>query len=94
MRPPVQIRRQVVLDTLREHPWSTPSMLHAVLLEDTGGAPALLTGALYIAPWTVYADLLRHEVEGRVERRTITPRNVLWAATEHAEPPPPTERST
>lgn len=85
------VREQVIRDTLREHPWSTARMLSDVILEETGGAPALLTGALWIAPWTVYATLRRLLESGAVERRTITARTVLWRVAEAHRVAPPLE---
>jgi hypothetical protein len=76
----VSARAQVVLDTLREHPWSTSRMLYQTIMDETGGAPTMLTGALWIPPWKVYADLCQLERRGKVERRTITRRNILWRA--------------
>lgn len=72
------MRRQVILDTLEDHPWSSAKMLSSVILEESGGAPALITGALWIAPWTLYEDLVKLEREGQIERRTITTRRVWW----------------
>lgn len=76
----VAIRDQVVLDTLREHPWTTTGVLSDTILEDTGGAPTLLTGALWIPAWTIYSILRRLERAGKVERRQFSSRTILWAA--------------
>lgn len=74
----VAMRRQVVLDTLREHPVSTSSMISDAILNETGGVPTISTGALWVPQWTVYSDLLHHERAGRVERITYSARKVLW----------------
>ena len=78
----VAMRRQVVLDTLRQHPWATASMLSERILNETGGIPTIATGALWIPPWTLYNDLRHLQDRGLVERRSITKRTVLWHATE------------
>lgn len=78
----VAMRRDVILNTLREHPWSKPTMLTRIIGEETGGFPTMWTGALYIPYWTIYRDLVALEKQGKVERRTITTKNVLWRAVE------------
>jgi hypothetical protein len=75
----VAIRDQVVLDALRERSWSTTRMLSDAILEETGGAPTLFTGALWIPAWTMYSVLRRLEREGQVERRQFSARVVLWS---------------
>jgi hypothetical protein len=75
----VAIRDQVILDALREHPWSSTGMLSDAILEETGGAPTLFTGALWIPAWTMYSVLRRLEREGRVQRRQFSTRSILWA---------------
>ena len=83
-RASVALRRQVVLDTLREHPWSTASMLSHRILDETGGIPVIATRALWIPTWTMYSDLRQLEVGGLVERRWMSARTVLWRAVEAA----------
>lgn len=76
----VAIREEVILGTLRRSPWISTRMLSTAILEETGGAPAIATGALYIPPWTVYEYLRRAELAGKVERRQFSARTILWAA--------------
>lgn len=78
----VELRDTVLLTTLRDHPWSTSRMLTDRILEESGGTPALLTGALWIPPWMVYDRLRRLARAGLVERRTITSRQILWRVVE------------
>jgi hypothetical protein len=75
----VAIRDQVVLDALREHPWSSTGMLSDRILEETGGPPTLITGALWIPAWTLYSILRRLEARGAVQRRQFSSRSILWA---------------
>lgn len=79
-RSKIAIRRQIILDTLRAHPWSSSSQVSEIVLEETGGTPTLATGVLWIAPWTIFNDLVVLEVQGKVERRTITTRRIWWRA--------------
>lgn len=80
-RTSVAMRREMLCNTLAEHPWSTPRMLMRFIMDETGGRPALLTGALYVPAETVYADLRALEREGRVQRRMFSARRTLWAVT-------------
>lgn len=77
----VAIRRQVICDTLAAHPWSTARMVKDFVLEETGGRPTILTGALYIPPHTISDDLRALERKGRVQRRQFSARSTLWAVT-------------
>lgn len=84
-RASIALREQLVLDTLRNRPWSTTRMVSDVILNETGGRPALLTGAVYVPPWTTHKVLRRLEAEGRVERRQFSSRTILWAASQERE---------
>ena len=81
----IAIRDQVILDTVRDNPWSTPRAISEIILAETGGPPARWTGALYIPAWTVYPALCRLERGGLVQRRALTARTILWADID--EPP-------
>lgn len=81
----VALREQVVLDTLREHPWATTRMISDRILAETGGPPVLLTGSLWIPPWTLYSILVRLHRRGLVERCSFGKRTVLWRVREGAE---------
>lgn len=74
------MRRDVILGALRERPWSTARMLTDAIYEEAGSLPGW-AGGLWIAPWTMYSDLLVLERDGKVERRWITKRTILWRAT-------------
>ena len=73
------MRRQAILDYLTEHPLSSSREISDGLLEETGGAPAIFTGALYIPAWKVYADLAALEQGGRVHGwRNPSKRAIGW----------------
>ena len=83
-RASVPMRRQVILDDLRAHPLSSAREISDRLLSETGGAPALLTGALYIPQWMVYDDLRAMERNGQVcvWRDSANTRKVAWQIAE------------
>lgn len=80
--PSVEMRDQMVLDTLRRHPWATARLLSDTILEETGGAPVILTGSIYLPPWQLYPSLIRLERAGKVQRRQFSRRVVLWAVSD------------
>ena len=80
----VEVRRGIITDWLRAHPLSTAREIADGLLTETGGPPALLTGAVFIPQATVYADLRALEREGRVGgwRDPSYTRTVGWQVIE------------
>lgn len=73
-RASVAIRRQVLLDTLRDQPLSTCRMLSDRIHAETDER-------LWIPVWTMYPMLRALENEGLVERLHVTAREVLWKCT-------------
>lgn len=75
-----EMRREILLDILRERPLLTTRELSDTLLTETGGPPALLTGAIFAGPWTIYADLSTLAKQGKVHRwKTPEHRAVAWS---------------
>lgn len=72
-------RREQLRFALDEHGLAMGARaLSETILARTGGPPALLTGATYVAPWRVYDDLRAMEAQGLVSRVHESPRRVLW----------------
>jgi DNA-binding PadR family transcriptional regulator len=77
----MQMRREMVLALVRDHPWSTSRMLCDALLAATGGAPTIATGAIHLPPHRMYPILRDLEGRGLVQRRQFTSRTILWSLT-------------
>jgi hypothetical protein len=77
------MRREVLIDILRERPLLSTSELSAILLAETGGPPAMLTGAIFAGPWTVYSDLSTLAKQGVVHRWKASERRaVSWSVAD------------
>lgn len=80
-RPEVAERDRLVLGAVTQHPGMTSRQISDLVLERTGGAPALWTGAVFLGAWRAYESLRRLEDAGQVIRIEHSPRNVRWETT-------------
>jgi hypothetical protein len=85
----VEMRRQMLMDTLRDRPLSTAREISQRIVDETGGSPALVTGAYYYPSWTVLSDLYVLERRGEVQRVQVEGRRSIgWLPVEARETAP------
>lgn len=81
----VAMRRDVILADLQRHPLSSTAELSERILRETGGAPTIATGAIWIPTWTLLADLNALHKQGKVYKfKTPAHRAVCWQVAENA----------